>query len=107
MEAIRRMATHSQRQANRENAKFSTGPTSEAGKAVSALNNLRHGLTGAFRVLPTESQEQFDELLAAFRDEHKPSTMTEDTLVEAMAQHQWLRSRAIKLEFSCYDSATG
>ena len=101
------MPTHSQIHANRENAKFSTGPTSEAGKAVSALNNTRHGLTGAFRVLPTESQEEFDQLFAAFRDEHKPATMTEDTLVEAMAQHQWLRRRALNLESSCYDPATG
>jgi hypothetical protein len=101
------MSTESQILANRENAKLSAGSKSEAGKAISALNNTRHGLTGAFRVLPTESQSDFDELLAALRQEHNPETLTETTLVEAMAQHHWLRRRALDLESSCYDSATG
>jgi hypothetical protein len=101
------MSTESQIEANRENAKLSTGPKTDAGKAVSALNNIRHGLTGAFRVLPTESQSGFDALLAAFREEHQPETLTETTLIEAMAQHHWLRRRALSLESSCYDSATG
>jgi hypothetical protein len=92
---------------NRENAKLSSGPKSEAGKAISALNNSRHGLAGAFRVLPTESQSDFDELLAALREEHQPETFTEATLVDAMAQHHWLRRRALCLESSCYDPATG
>jgi hypothetical protein len=101
------MSTESQIQANRENAKLSSGPKSEAGKAISALNNTRHGLTGAFRVLPTESQSDFDELLAVLCQEHKPETFTETTLVEAMAQHHWLRRRALNLESSCYDPTTG
>ncbi|HEY3457971.1 MAG TPA: hypothetical protein VGK64_25540 [Bryobacteraceae bacterium] len=101
------MSTESQIQANRENAKLSCGPKSEIGKAVSALNNTRHGLTGAFRVLPSESQSDFDALLAAFREEHQPETLTETTLVEAMAQHHWLRRRALALEPSCYDPETG
>jgi hypothetical protein len=101
------VSTESQIEANRENAKLSTGPKSEAGKTAAALNNTRHGLAGAFRVLPTESQSDFDELLAILRDEHQPATFTETTLVEAMAQHHWLRKRALHLEPSCYDPATG
>jgi hypothetical protein len=101
------MSTESQIQANHENAKLSSGPKSEAGKAISALDNTRHGLTGAFRVLPTESQSDFDELLAVLCQEHKPETFTETTLVEAMAQHHWLRRRALNLESSCYDPTTG
>jgi len=101
------VSTESQIEANRENAKLSTGPKSEAGKAAAALNNTRHGLAGAFRVLPTESQSEFDELLAILRDEHQPATFTETMLVEAMAQHHWLRKRALHLESCCYDLATG
>jgi hypothetical protein len=101
------MSTASQIQANRENAKLSSGPKSEAGKAAAALNNLRHGLSGAFRVLATESQDEFDLLLAKLREEHQSTTFTETVLVEAMAQHHWLRQRALALEPSCYDSATG
>jgi hypothetical protein len=101
------MSTESQIQANRENAKLSCGPKTEIGKAVSALNNTRHGLTGAFRVLPSESQSEFDALLAAFRQEHQPETLTETTLVEAMTQHHWLRRRALNHESACYDPETG
>ena len=101
------MSTESQIEANRENAKFSTGPKSEAGKTASALNNTRHGLAGAFRVLPTESQSEFDALLATLSSEHQPTTFTETTLVEAMAQHHWLRKRSLNLESSCYDPASG
>ena len=101
------MSTESQIQANRENAKSSTGPRSEATKAISALNNTRHGLTGAFRVLASESQSEFDALLAAFHEEHQPETLTETTLVESIAQHHWLRRRALALESSCYDPETG
>ena len=38
--------------ANRANAQFSTGPTSAEGKAIVSQNRTRHGLTGAFRVMP-------------------------------------------------------
>jgi len=99
--------TESQIEANRENAKLSTGPKSEAGKAVSALNNTRHGVAGAFRVLPTEAQSEFDALVATLTGEHQPATFTETTLVEAMAQHHWLRQRSLRLESCCYDPATG
>ena len=101
------MSTESQIEANRENAKLSCGPKTEAGKAISALNSTRHGLAGDFRVLSCESQEEFDQLLATLREEHKPETFTESTLVEDMAQHHWLRRRALNLESSCYDPETG
>src|SRR5258708_3958537 len=100
------MSPKSQIEANRENAKLSTGPKSEAGKAAAALNNTRHGLAGAFRVLPTESQSDFDALLATLSNEHQPATFTETRLVEAMAQHHWLRRRSLHLESSCYDPTT-
>src|SRR6266480_2844521 len=37
------------------------------------------------------------------RNEHSPMTRTEDTLVERMAQHQWLRCRAEFFESKCFD----
>jgi len=92
------MSTESQIRANRENAQHSTGPKSEEGKAASCMNNFRHGFTGAFTVLPSEDQDEFDHLLCGLRAEHQPSTMTEKILVEKMAQHYWLSRRAQRLQ---------
>jgi hypothetical protein len=36
------------------------GPRTPEGKAISSLNNLKHGLTGSFRILDNELQEEFD-----------------------------------------------
>jgi len=102
------MSTQAQIAANQANAQLSTGPKSEAGRAA-ARNNFRHGLTPSseFWVLPSESQTQFLRLLAEFQQEHQPTTPTEEALVQAMAEHHWLRHRAMRLEESCFDYTTG
>jgi multidrug resistance efflux pump len=92
------MSSTAQVLANQLNAQRSTGPVTETGKAASSQNNFRHGLTGAFRVLPSENQADFDELLASLRAEHQPSTITESILVDNMAQHHWLAQRAQRLQ---------
>lgn len=100
------MSTQAQILANRENAQLSTGPTSEAGKASSAKNSFRHGLTGPFVVLAWESQEEYRALRAELFAEHQPATVTEEMLVEDMAQAHWLRRRAIVLQHMCFASET-
>ncbi len=90
-------ASPAQLAANRQNAHLSTGPRSEAGKAISSHNNFKHGFRGEFSVLPTEDQHEFDNLLAAFREEHQPSTPSEETVVEQLAKHLWLSRRAGRL----------
>jgi hypothetical protein len=96
--------------ANRANAKLSTGPTSPTGKAKSARNNFRHGLTqneGDIILLETESQDDYNEALLAFLDEWKPATATERDLVERLAGRQWLRRRAMKLQKLHLNPVTG
>jgi hypothetical protein len=96
------MSTQAQIRANQQNAQHSTGPSTEAGKAASCLNNFKYGLTGAsFTVLEFEDQEEYDHLLSELRAEHQPSTMTESILVEEMAQSYWLRKRALYLQNRC------
>ncbi|HEY3457394.1 MAG TPA: hypothetical protein VGK64_22630 [Bryobacteraceae bacterium] len=103
------MSTSAQIAANQANAQLSTGPKSEAGRAATARNNFRHGLTTSseFWVLPSESQTQFLQLLTQFQQEHQPATPTEEALVQAMAEHHWLRHRAMRLEEACFDYTTG
>ncbi|MGI9071534.1 MAG: hypothetical protein ACR2JB_09535 [Bryobacteraceae bacterium] len=92
------MTTSAQLVANQANAKQSTGPKTPEGKAISARNNFKHGCSGAFTVLPWESQEEFELLLGSLRDEHKPSGVTEMILVDKMARALWLSKRAQMLQ---------
>ncbi|HEY3938344.1 MAG TPA: hypothetical protein VGL97_12995 [Bryobacteraceae bacterium] len=99
------MSTNAQVVANHANSQLSTGPKTEAGKAISARNHQSHGLAGAlnepgmpFAVLPWESQELFESRLADLLRDHQPRTETESLLVHHMAQHNWLRDRAIQLQ---------
>ncbi|MFL6447161.1 MAG: hypothetical protein ACJ746_05670 [Bryobacteraceae bacterium] len=89
-------------EANRQNAQLSTGPTSEEGKAISSRNNFRHGFTGAFCLLPDESREDFDQLVADLSEEHQPATVTESILVNDMARHHWLHQRALRMQEDCF-----
>ena len=101
------MSTPAQIAANQKNSQLSTGPKSEEGKAASSKNNLRHGFTGAFAILPWEKQEDFNTLLDELRAEHQPATITETLLIEKMAQSYWLSQRAIKLQqISCFHDET-
>jgi len=45
---------------NLANSQHSTGPRTDSGKQRSSLNALRHGLTAASPVLPSEDQAAFD-----------------------------------------------
>jgi hypothetical protein len=74
------------------------GPRTPEGKAISSLNNLQHGLTGTFRIVGNERQEEYDTLLAALTEEHQPATATELILVEKIAEHRWLSRRAQRLQ---------
>ncbi len=96
------MSTTAQITANQANAKLSTGPQTEAGKAASAQNNFRHGLAGAFVIREWEKEDEYYDLLHNLRQEHQPATPTEILLVETMAKHFWLAQRAVQLQELCF-----
>ena len=98
------MSTQAQILANQANAQLSSGPKTESGKAISSKNNFRHGLTGPFVVLGWESQDQYRALRDELFAEHQPTTITEEALVDDMAQSHWLRKRAVVLQHMCFDS---
>jgi len=96
--------------ANRANSQLSTGPKTEAGRAISSQNRTSHGLTrhnGVFLLLPSEDPNGFEALKASLAEEHQPATETESILVNAMAQSHWLAHRAQTLQAGCFDPQTG
>lgn len=99
------MSTSAQINANQQNAQLSSGPKTELGKAISALNNFRHGFTGAFCILDWENEQEYDLLYGGLLDDHRPSNTTERLLVKTMAQSYWLRQRSLTLQEMCFDPA--
>jgi len=97
------MSTSAQIAANQQNAQRSSGPKTDSGKAISALNNFRYGFTGAFCILPWEDQEEYDQLSGGLLDDHRPSNTTEHLLVKTMTQSCWLRQRALTLQQLCFN----
>ncbi len=99
--------SHSRTEINRANAQHSTGPKTSVGKTTSSKNAIRHGLASdRFALLEWERFEDFEELLANLRAEHRPATQTEALLVEKMAQHFWLSQRALRLQDLCFHPDT-
>jgi hypothetical protein len=92
------MASDSQINANRENARHSTGPKTADGKASSARNSTRHGLLAREAVLPEEDPREFRDLLASLEAEFQPATPVEELLVRDMASAQWRLRRLTRIE---------
>ena len=82
----------------RVNGAKSNGPITEEGKAISARNSLRHGLTAKAVVLPTESREDYQALLAAHVERFQPADPVEMDLVESMAASRWRLRRVANIE---------
>jgi hypothetical protein len=92
------MATSAQIHANRENATHSTGPSTDAGKATSSQNGLKHGLASGQLMIHGESEEEFNIMLAGLIAEHQAETISEILLVQDMAKYHWLADRALGMQ---------
>jgi len=98
-------ATISQRKldANRLNAKKSTGPKTLRGKAYSRRNALKHGLFAKhwleFFMLGEDSQE-YDDLLSGLGEQYQPVGKGEELEVERIAQCWWKLKRAGRYEMA-------
>jgi hypothetical protein len=95
--------------ANRTNAQLSTGAITPEGKAIVSQNATKHGLTGKFKVLPSESQSEFDQFLAGFLRSEAPLGDHEIEMVHQMAEALWLSRRCVRLQndwFAALESGT-
>jgi hypothetical protein len=102
------MATHKQIDANRRNARRSTGPKTSVGKAISSQNALTHGLRARAALLPGENKNSFLRLYKAFRDQFHPLGRFEEVLVEQMTVAYWKLSRLTRIETHVYqEKSTG
>ena len=88
--------------ANRRNARRSTGPRTLVGKARSSKNAFRHGLLSKNVLLPDEDAEKF----GAFRDNITtrldPQGEVEHLLVDKIVMSAWRLGRVYRLEASLF-----
>ena len=98
------MATRRQLEANRANAKRSTGPRSADGKAKSSKNSLAHGLTAQDIVIADEDPEEFERLRAGLQADFEPTSTIELELVERLAGLLWRLRRIPVLEGALLDA---
>ena len=88
------MASQRQLEANRANARRSTGPKSQRGKARSKMNAVRHGLTAKQIVVPGEEPEHFDMLREGLNADFAPGSTIERVLVDQLAVLVWRQQRS-------------
>ena len=96
------MSTEKQIAANHRNAQSSTGPRTPEGKARSSLNAVKHGLTAAQILIPSESADDFESHAASFRDRFAPIDSVESFLVDQMIVAAWRLRRTRFLESKIY-----
>ena len=85
-------------QANRRNARQSTGPRTEEGKARSSMNALKHGLTAGDVVLPTEDPQAFQARLDDWNDDFPQAGAVGRCLIERAAHASWRLDRCARYE---------
>ena len=97
------MSSAAKIEANRKNAKFSTGPKTAEGKTKSSTNSLTHGLTSSpetiFATQPAEA-ERYTELKQALQNQCLPEGQLELQAFErfAFATFQADRARCLEVD---------
>jgi hypothetical protein len=96
------MLSDKQLEANRENAKKSSGPRTPEGKQRSSLNAIRHGLTGQVVVLPTEDVEVYNQFVGPLAEGLEPVGPIEIQLAAMYVGFLWKINRASATEDNMY-----
>jgi hypothetical protein len=88
--------------ANRKNAKRSTGPRSHRGKSIAKFNAVTQGLFAKHVVIPIcdgdNPEKDFQSLLDGLHQNFQPTGFYEEWLVVKMAECMWRLRRAARCE---------
>jgi hypothetical protein len=87
---------------NSQNAQFSTGPVTEAGKAKSSLNALKSALTGGTVLLPTDDAARYQAHVQDYANHFQPKGPEEQSLVQSLADTSWRLARIPALEMAIF-----
>lgn len=92
------MPSQRQLEANKANARRSTGPRTSNGKTRSRMNAVKHGLTAKYIVIGNEAPDDFDALRRDLLRDLQASTRLEHELVDRLAGLLWRLRRIPILE---------
>jgi hypothetical protein len=92
------MATASQINANRENAKASTGPKTEEGKSKSSRNNTKFGLFATNNCVQPEEKEDYDNFCTALWSTLAPPDPVEEVTAAEFVRNAWRLRRCAMAE---------
>jgi hypothetical protein len=93
-----------QLEANRANALKSTGPRTPEGKAIVALNPIRHGLLSKEVLLATEDESALVDMGKRMRHDLAPAGELEMILVDRIISAAWRLRRVLKIENDLIDT---
>lgn len=95
-------------QANRLNARKSTGPRTDQGKARSRRNAIKHGLLAGEMVLAAPDKNgdraEFIRMLAQLREKLKPVDILENWQVQRLAIAMWRQKLVLRSQMAKYRS---
>jgi hypothetical protein len=97
------MATDKQIKANRENAKLSTGPSTEEGKNKVSTNALKHALEARKHIIIGEDQAAFDEYKFSMLKPLEPSNALEEEHALQIISLGWRLRRHSSVEAGLYN----
>src|SRR5258705_12542574 len=89
--------------ANTQNGRLGAGQKTEEGKAASARNATRHGLTSKTVVLADEDQAEFDALLNTYIRQYAPANPEQRFLIQQLAESDWRLRRPPGLETTLFN----
>src|SRR5438477_3706870 len=97
------MTSLRQLEANRRNARKSTGPITPEGKQRSRCNAVRHGLTAETVIGALEDAEDYQAFEAAVIADYAAQSAVERELVLRLASLLWRLRRAIIIETGLFE----
>jgi len=92
------MTSAKQLQANRKNARLSTGPKTVEGRQRSRMNALRHGLTGQVTTMTEEDRAAHNQFSQALIKSLAPEGAMEIQLAQRVATDSWRLNRISAIE---------
>ena len=93
------MSSQNKLEANRANARLSTGPKSNLGKSKSSKNATKHGVYAVSTLLPDEDEALFKAIRAEQRSRFPSKSFVDKALVDQLVAELWRLRRISRAEF--------